>query len=561
MPGTRNRAREQSEPATPNADVFLSHASVDRRAAERVRRMLQTFRHPHSIWGRALTCHHFHHDGVPTGFLQQDILSIVEETPFLVYLASPEAAKRPWVDRECAAYLARHSSSGLMRLVVRGFVGADLEPPSLHALAGEPLWLDARVASGPWLTWLSAAPSVRRELRKVAAKVFGCEPRELRQRELQRAWLFGVPAAIVFVALVLITLGSSLWVRRMIVDCEVPLRGLAESLDAVEDPNSADLAAKALKRWTRDNQQVCRDTWLDYADVAQAGTWEQQFELGKLVFSPTLGRALVLPDDGPYRDVTPPRKNITRQGPVGIDWPVVEQYVNNGTADFDKLYRRVVAEEMLFGRLGAIYIYEDLFPVLGYPVTHEAYAKDTIWVDTDAAQLVSGLLHSTPHDPVRSVRFMDRHTGEHTTSRGVWNGPENDILRERLQRRGLTLVHRGGPTQAVTNAITADFGTFEDVELTVLVAQNPCEILQHGDVPSLWFIDGPDDGRLVGVEEVSWAHCANRGIGRQAEWAPFSPVSTGLNGLRPIPDCLARHEGLGEYWRPCIRALRTPGAD
>ena len=125
------------------------------------------------------------------------IVAALDKSRFLVLMASPEAARSPWVDKEVAHWLATKSSETLLIALTAGdiawngdkgdfqwFDATPLPPALKGGLAAEPKWIDLRAfreenPDAQDLKFLDAAADL-------AAAVHGVAKEDLLSRELQQ---------------------------------------------------------------------------------------------------------------------------------------------------------------------------------------------------------------------------------------------------------------------------------------------------------------------------------------------------------------------------------------
>lgn len=195
-------------------DAFISYSHArDRPLATALQSLMQRLGKP---WWHRRALWLFRDDTSlsATPHLWGSIVAALNDSRFLVLMASPEAARSPWVDKEVKHWLATKSSETLLIALAAGDIAWNGEkgdfqwsdatplPPALKGgLAAEPKWIDLRAfgegnpdARDPKL--LDAAADL-------AAAVHGIPKEDLLSRELQqqRRALRQAGAAIVMFAL------------------------------------------------------------------------------------------------------------------------------------------------------------------------------------------------------------------------------------------------------------------------------------------------------------------------------------------------------------------------
>ena len=150
--------------------------------------------------------------------LWSTIAAALDESRFLVLLASPASAASEWVQQELARFIARHGADDVLIVLTDGLCAwsedagdfdwaatTALSPHLRGVFAQEPLWLDLRWASG--VAGLDLAhPRFRQDLTRLGAAIHGTTPDELdavdlrvyrRGRALRRAATVAIAALAV----------------------------------------------------------------------------------------------------------------------------------------------------------------------------------------------------------------------------------------------------------------------------------------------------------------------------------------------------------------------------
>ncbi|MHA6802810.1 TIR domain-containing protein [Salinifilum ghardaiensis] len=151
----------------PGFDAFISYShAVDGKLAPALQREVERFATP---WHRARSLRVFRDDANLTASpeLWSSIERALHSSRWFVLMASPQAARSPWVDAEVAWWLANRSAQRLLIVLTDGEFAWDERaggvdwstttalPPALHgALREEPRWVDLR--------WLRSAEQVDR---------------------------------------------------------------------------------------------------------------------------------------------------------------------------------------------------------------------------------------------------------------------------------------------------------------------------------------------------------------------------------------------------------------
>jgi len=191
--GAGGRALAQ---ASREFDAFVSYDSVDRRAARRIQRFLESYRPPGAEGPLRVFLDRTDLRGGP---LEADIEAALRGSRTLVLCWSPDAADSAWVDKEIGLFSSFPQGERVAVAHVDGR-GPPHGPASLAAL--DPLQHDLR--SGWWLG--VARPRARLELIRLLAFLTDVPLRSLRNWALRRALrnlAIGVVAALAPVALVL----------------------------------------------------------------------------------------------------------------------------------------------------------------------------------------------------------------------------------------------------------------------------------------------------------------------------------------------------------------------
>ena len=197
-----------------NYDAFISYSHArDRPLATALQSLMQTLGKP---WWRRRALWLFRDDTSlsATPHLWGSIVTALDKSRFLVLIASPEAARSPWVDKEVQHWLATKSFETLLIALTAGdiawnAVNGDFQwsdatplPPALKGgLPAEPKWIDLR-------SFREGNPDPRDPklldaAADLAAAVHGIPKEDLLSRELQqqRRALRQAGAAVVMFAL------------------------------------------------------------------------------------------------------------------------------------------------------------------------------------------------------------------------------------------------------------------------------------------------------------------------------------------------------------------------
>ncbi len=158
-PTLRERLRTRRQKHYAAYDAFLSYSHVDLRFAADLQRALERFAKP---WNqvRAMKVFRDVSSLAPESGLWTSIERQLQKSSWLVLLASPEAARSPWVDREVEWWLEHRSVDRLLIVHTAGdldwddaandFGATAAVPPALRGrLAAEPSWVDARWSRDP----------------------------------------------------------------------------------------------------------------------------------------------------------------------------------------------------------------------------------------------------------------------------------------------------------------------------------------------------------------------------------------------------------------------------
>ncbi|KQU70516.1 TIR domain-containing protein [Phycicoccus sp. Root101] len=180
-------------------DVFISYAhSADAELAAQLQRGLQSLARP---WHRRSALRVFRDE---TGLsanpgLWTSISAAMAESQWLVLLASPEAARSVWVDREVEQWLRDHDANRILAVVTGGTwawdpvrntfdESSDSVPPSLlHAFTEEPRHVDMRWAAAEPAALLDLRhPRFREQVAEVAAPVHGVTKDDLTGEDVRQ---------------------------------------------------------------------------------------------------------------------------------------------------------------------------------------------------------------------------------------------------------------------------------------------------------------------------------------------------------------------------------------
>lgn len=176
--------------------AFISYSHRDQAWAEWLHRALETYRVPHRLVGRGSAAGPLPRRLFPVFRDQEELpsspnLSVaidqaLQQSRYLIVIASPYAAVSKWVDQEIARFRALGRGDQILCLIVDGEPHADLQPdkgflecfpPALRSIeGGEPIAADVR----PGKDGRAAAKL------KLVAGLLGVGLDELRQRERRR---------------------------------------------------------------------------------------------------------------------------------------------------------------------------------------------------------------------------------------------------------------------------------------------------------------------------------------------------------------------------------------
>ncbi|MEE4207847.1 MAG: TIR domain-containing protein, partial [Parvularcula sp.] len=296
-------------------DVFLSYSHADAREVSRnLQYSLQKFAKP---WWKTRGLYAFRDDtdicAAPDGWAK--IRAALDESRFLLLLASPQAAMAPWVKRELIYFLsggqfdpakpselqipfeiAEHRRDHLLIALVSGqIVSAQAFDTSRsshldwnkttalprlleHALTAEPFWVDFRfLRNAPSKRRVRRDPEFTQAIAKLAAPIRGLEVESLigvHNKERKRAVIGSSAAAL---ALIIAIPAAILFLRSYLNSSQVELgrRLGAQSLVAAEEATRARAirraAGIALESWSRHkNVQAYQAAVLSVNKLAEA---------------------------------------------------------------------------------------------------------------------------------------------------------------------------------------------------------------------------------------------------------------------------------------------------
>src|SRR5262249_53587158 len=141
------------------------------------------------------------------------IEAALDRSRFLILMASPEAARSPWVDREVAHWLTTKGEGSLLVVVTDGRVAWDaargtfdaarttaLPPAALRGLTREPFWIDLTWASDPARDLHIEDARFRDAVASLAATIHGVDKdaitgEDLRERRRVLRLAYGAVAA------------------------------------------------------------------------------------------------------------------------------------------------------------------------------------------------------------------------------------------------------------------------------------------------------------------------------------------------------------------------------
>jgi TIR domain len=199
----------------PEFDGFLSYSHADSSAlAADVQRVLHAIARP---WYRLRAARVFRDRSnvAPSDSLWGTIQRALESSAHFLLLASPAAARSPWVARELEWWLAHRGTERLILIVTAGDVvwrpnTSDFDPDASTALPpvlraafrDEPLWVDLSFAEA--LARRERRDRLRTELLPVAARLHGKSPDALGGEDVKRrrtAYTLAASTAMATVAL------------------------------------------------------------------------------------------------------------------------------------------------------------------------------------------------------------------------------------------------------------------------------------------------------------------------------------------------------------------------
>ena len=150
------------------------------------------------------------------------IQSALDTSRYLLLLASPQAAKSSWVEREVSYWLSTKGSANILVLVARGQIGWNsaanqfdastnvLPPSAIAGITEEPLWIDLSWTSNEPdaadvrdLRFRDAVASISATLRNLPKdQLIGQDFEERRRTLVIARWVIGVIATLAVVAVV-----------------------------------------------------------------------------------------------------------------------------------------------------------------------------------------------------------------------------------------------------------------------------------------------------------------------------------------------------------------------
>jgi len=178
--------------------AFISYRQIapDNAVAERLHRLLESFRTPRSLRRQGAQARvgrvFIDREELKVGPLKQSIREALASSDFLVVVCSPRTPSSPWVEEEVKGFLSTHGEEHVLPLLVEG----DPEVSFPSALA-----------HGAQLSLGRAHPSLEGDLRRLPGQAFailapllGCDPAKLfREVQSRRRWRVGWTATAVAV--------------------------------------------------------------------------------------------------------------------------------------------------------------------------------------------------------------------------------------------------------------------------------------------------------------------------------------------------------------------------
>jgi len=208
--------------------------------------------------------------------LWDNIVKALDQSEYLVYLASPEAAASKWVNQELEFWRENKSLDKLIIVLTEGEIlwddkrnsfansGESAIPPVLHdAFSGEPFYIDLRASRSTHDLKLSN-PIFKKEVLKLAAHIHGMAPKDMAGEEvLAHRRMMRVRNGAILTLLVL--LGFSI-VQTVNARSERK-RAEEEAAIAIRERDIARAAKDEAVPW------IVRATWRSGEEYEQPSSW------------------------------------------------------------------------------------------------------------------------------------------------------------------------------------------------------------------------------------------------------------------------------------------------
>ncbi len=171
------------DPSPDLYDAFISYSHEDEPLARRLSRRIRSYRPPRQVQTdkRKLTVFRDVERFTASPDLAGALTERVTASRRLILLASPDAAKSPYVDQELRQFAAANGIDNLIVVLCRG-TPAEAIPPSLREANREPLYIDLRPrGQGLW-----SRSSFNGESLRIIAALLGVDYSELRREDEKR---------------------------------------------------------------------------------------------------------------------------------------------------------------------------------------------------------------------------------------------------------------------------------------------------------------------------------------------------------------------------------------
>ena len=172
-----------------NAFISYRHHPEDIRVASEIHRLLERFRLPKGLRGKAREIERIFRDKeeLPiTSNLTDDITAALRNSDFLIVICSEHTKESVWVQREIETFLQTHSRTQVLTVLCSGEPYAVIPEILLYEeredpVTGEKIRVDVEPLSCDWR--LPGRQARREELPRLAAVLLGCGYDDLRQRQ------------------------------------------------------------------------------------------------------------------------------------------------------------------------------------------------------------------------------------------------------------------------------------------------------------------------------------------------------------------------------------------